>query len=104
MDTTHWRRLMGHSLFCAWLLWQGLEVWAGPPVAPGTTWTERTRLSNEDKIVNSYESKDDCLKAALTKRNFRNAILRRYKGEDQVSIEVWACLPTGAPPEKARFE
>jgi hypothetical protein len=96
MSWFFWRRLTGHSLVCAWLLWQGLDVWIGPTRSPSP--------GEDAEIVNTYESKDDCLKAAITKRNTRNAILRQNKSQDQVGIEKWACLPVGAPPEKAHFD
>jgi hypothetical protein len=85
----------GHSLVLVWALWQGLQVWVGPM---------DTRIAEDSTIVRTYDSEDACLKAAISKRRTRNAILRRYQGEDQVGIWVWACTPTGADPTLATFE
>jgi hypothetical protein len=97
MSTEVWRRMIGHSLVLvlAWSLWRGLEVWAGPI---------GTSMAEDSTIAHTYATKDDCLQAARTKRRTRGAVLRRYQGADQVSIERWVCLPSGVPPEKARFE
>ncbi len=85
----------GHSLVLAWALWQGLQVWAGPM---------DTRIAEDSTIVRTYASEDACLKAAISKRRTRNAILRRYQGEDQVGIYAFACLEEGADPTLATFE
>jgi len=87
----------GRSLVVAWALWQGLEVWAGS----GQT---ATRGPDTSEIVNNYDTKDQCLAVAASRRRIRNAIRRRHKGEEQIGIEVWACAPTGLSPEKEWFE
>jgi hypothetical protein len=83
-----WRRLTGRSLVCAWLLWQ-----AAAPMLPNAP--------HEGAVVlKSYDTWDDCLKAATTKRAIRNVII--HKG--QSAMEVFACLPEGADPARASFE
>ncbi len=84
-----------HSLVVAWALWQSLQVWAGPL---------GTSIAEDSAIVSTHESKDACIRAAISQRRMRNAILRRYQGQDQVGIYAFACLEEGADPTLATFE
>jgi hypothetical protein len=80
-------------LLCAWLLWRGLAMAPGRP------------SDGSEMIVNSYDAKDECLKAAITKRNIRNLIIRQRNVEEPHTVmEVFTCPPVGAPPERANFE
>jgi hypothetical protein len=71
-----------------WLLWQGVA-----PVLPNAP-TEGAG------VLQSYETKDECLKAVTTMRNIRRALVNR----GQPATEVFACLPVGADQARAKFE
>ncbi len=85
------RKSAGHSLVVAWALWRALAMAPGQP-------------HDSETVVQSYDAKDECVRVARTKQHVRNLILRQYKGETQAVLEVFQCLPSGAPPEEARFE
>ena len=72
----------------AWLFWRGIA-----PVIPDAP-TEGAG------VLQSYETKDKCLKAVTNKRAIRNAII--HKGGP--AYEVFTCLPAGTDPAGARFE
>jgi hypothetical protein len=89
MSTEVWRRMAGHSLVVvAWFLWQGVA-----PMVPNAP-TEGA------VVLKSFDTHEACLASAITKRNARNALVRR----GQPAIEVFACAPAGAPPGKLVFE
>jgi hypothetical protein len=51
-------------------------------------------------VLQSDETKDECLKAVTNKRAIRNAII--HKGGP--AYEVFTCLPAGADPARASFD
>jgi hypothetical protein len=81
----------GHSVVVAWALWRALAMAPGQP-------------HDSAEIVQAYTSKDPCMAAAIVHQRTRNAVLRHNKGEDEVAVETFACLPAGPPPEEATFE
>ena len=51
-------------------------------------------------MLQSYETKDKCLKAVTNKRAIRNAII--HKGGP--AYDVFTCVPAGADPARSHFE
>ncbi len=78
-----------HTLL-AWVLWQSLSN-----VTP--TWTPQTPLIQE-----TFETQQACGVRARYWRAQRGVILNGH--DNTPLIPVWACLPAGAPPERASFE
>jgi len=82
------------SLVCTWLLWQAAS---GNPNLPAVG----------ANVIQAYENKDDCVKAATTKRKIRKVIIlprRSDEADSRVGVEVFACLAVGADPANAQFE
>jgi hypothetical protein len=79
-----------HTLL-AWVLWQAVS---------GVISTSVDFRYGQPLIMDTFETKEECIKKAARYRMDRNDIVRN----DQPHIPVWVCLPAGAPPETASYE